>query len=274
MDGTAGLGKLLRTYAVDALPPVAETPAQTGKGLGSATPAPAAPRAPGVVTELGKGARLLETLLAIAGKEGNAALLAARPALLPAAPSHAPAIAAALQAAVGQSGLFYESHLAATLEGKRSPADLAAEPQGRLAPGSSSDVAPLPQLVRRQLEVLDTRQLQWQGELWPGAQVEMWIASGTAARAHPSGHGADGDGDGAVDDGARRWQSRLRLSLPSLGEVHALLELQGDKVRMELRTVGDDQAQALRKEAPLLAGALADKGRRLARMRIAGNEET
>ncbi|MFM0338704.1 flagellar hook-length control protein FliK [Paraburkholderia fungorum] len=42
------------------------------------------------------------------------------------------ALAAALERTVGDSGLFYEAHLAQWLAGQRSPADLGGEPQNRL----------------------------------------------------------------------------------------------------------------------------------------------
>ncbi|MCC8393191.1 flagellar hook-length control protein FliK [Paraburkholderia sp. MMS20-SJTR3] len=46
------------------------------------------------------------------------------------------ALAAALERTVGDSGLFYEAHLAAWLSGQRTPAELAGEPQNRLVAGS------------------------------------------------------------------------------------------------------------------------------------------
>src|SRR5262249_40304958 len=120
-------------------------------------------------------------------------------------------LAQALSGALGRSGLFYESHQAQWILGHRPVAELLHEPQGRLSalaqdpdrgarlnsaagtpqggddrveestlapkPSAADEKTPpvhpqtLPQ-VRSQLDALETHQLVWQGQLWPGQDLE------------------------------------------------------------------------------------------------------
>ncbi|MGF6769805.1 hypothetical protein P3T18_002275 [Paraburkholderia sp. GAS199] len=67
----------------------------------------------------------------------NATAATAATANVAAAQVPVAALAAALQQTVDDSGLFYEAHLAQWLEGQRSPAQLASEPQNRLVAASA-----------------------------------------------------------------------------------------------------------------------------------------
>lgn len=87
-------------------------------------------------------------------------------------------------------------------------------------------------LVRQQLEVLAHQAFAWQGEAWPGADMHWEI------QRRPEG--------GDTGDAEPHWATRLSLSLPSLGEVHARLTLVGDQLVMRLAApqaatqLGDD----------------------------------
>ncbi|KGX05846.1 flagellar hook-length control FliK family protein [Burkholderia pseudomallei] len=116
---------------------------------GAATPAVvgAAPLLPAAPTAVAAQAASLDPLLATpdaragnpaaATAPGAQAAQAAPQAALPASP--AAALSLALVQAVAQSGLFYESHLAQWLAGQRTTAELAREPQARLASGAEPD---------------------------------------------------------------------------------------------------------------------------------------
>ncbi|CAJ9418162.1 flagellar hook-length control FliK family protein [Burkholderia pseudomallei] len=144
---------------LDAIQPAAGGAAAPQVGTSGAPPASAAPRpaasgpppasAQTALSEVGL------TLDAISRYGGAAtpAVVGAAP-LLPAAPtavaaqaapqaalpaSPAAALSLALVQAVAQSGLFYESHLAQWLAGQRTTAELAREPQARLASGAEPD---------------------------------------------------------------------------------------------------------------------------------------
>ncbi|WP_345812151.1 flagellar hook-length control protein FliK [Paraburkholderia sp. PREW-6R] len=75
----------------------------------------------------------------VAAAGSNPSLATATPATAGVAAAAVPvaALAAALEQTVGESGLFYESHLAQWLAGQRSPATLASEPQNRLVAASA-----------------------------------------------------------------------------------------------------------------------------------------
>jgi len=75
-------------------------------------------------------------------------------------------------------------------------------------------------LVRQQLETLANQAFAWQGEAWPGTEMEWEVQ-----RREPR----EGDGD-APDS----WATRLKLNLPGLGEVQARLSLSGGQIIMHL----------------------------------------
>lgn len=142
-------------------------------------------------------------------------------------------LAAGLQHAVTRSGLFYESHQAKWVEGRIGVEQLRREPQNR------ADSAPPRQefgmtehtvsLVQQQLETLSTRQFVWQGEAWPG-QALHWTLMPPIEEEAPN---TPDEGDGTPSaDGA--WSTRLRLDLPCMGAVEAILALTTKGVSIRL----------------------------------------
>jgi len=92
----------------------------------------------------------------------------------------------------------------------------AAAPHAPVPAGIHPDAAPL---VRQQLDILANQALAWQGEAWPGTQME-WEVRRDAAE------GAAG--------AETHWATRLKLDLPRLGLVEARLNLAGDQLVMQL----------------------------------------
>ncbi|WP_310710415.1 flagellar hook-length control protein FliK, partial [Burkholderia multivorans] len=131
-----------------------------------------------------------------AGQSGHAAAASASGAATAAAaeaapPSLAGALRAALAQAVGESGLFYESHLAQWFAGQRPLAALLREPQARIAIAQTSadpDAAPdddaLDALLTPRLSLPSAR-----AAVQPGAVASGAVASGAAASggARPAG---------------------------------------------------------------------------------------
>src|SRR3954470_7398489 len=124
----------------------------------------------------------------------------ARP-VLPDAPLDAPLAAATLRELVALSGLFYESHQAEWLAGGRDTAQLRLEPQNQGAP------AP----IEQQINALETRQLQWSGQIWPGQPMRWEISERETLSPER--------------EPERRWQTTVELDLPNLGLLHATLSL-------------------------------------------------
>jgi hypothetical protein len=123
--------------AQTALSAVALTLNAIARSGGDATPAvlgqrPIWPAAPALDIEIG-GLPLFDTPAAsTAANASPAAAGTTATANVAAAQVPVAALAAALEQTVGDSGLFYEAHLAQWLAGQRSPADLTGEAQNRL----------------------------------------------------------------------------------------------------------------------------------------------
>lgn len=104
-----------------------------------------------------------------------------------------------------------------------------------------ADLAPV---VRQQLDALSNDHVMWQGQIWPGQNMEWKIEDATRERA----------AEEAQD--SPTWTSTLRLSLPNLGTVAATLKLNETGVSMGLRATERPSVDALRSAIADLADAL------------------
>jgi len=208
-------------------------------------------------TKLSQTARFLGALLRgdvpAAGKDQAGVVARAMP-ILSGPPADVPDLASRLGKALSQSGLFYESHQAQWVAGQRPLAELLQEPQGKLSPRLEIASAPVLQeaataleknqlasaltpdrlpvrdqvhpqttgLVQQQLEVLDGRHVVWQGQVWPGQTME-WKVEEREARQE----------ENAPAD-ATEWQTSLRLHMPRLGNINAVLNLTPKGVQLKL----------------------------------------
>ncbi len=215
--------------------------------------------------------------------------------LLPAPPATGTALVAPLKQAFETSGMFYESHQAEWVGGKRPLEALRQEPQARIAREMSvgapvrvttdakgvdvemkvpepavassptvrnagpSETAALPPavagIVDRQLDALATQQIVWQGQVWPG-QTMQWQVE-------------EREGDGTQDEQQAQWRTHLRLELPRLGEVAARLDLHGDTLRIVIDAGGGAAMAAnLRAGEAELGRMLEARGLRLDGFRV------
>ncbi|AOY94716.1 hypothetical protein BKK79_22725 [Cupriavidus sp. USMAA2-4] len=110
-------------------------------------------------------------------------------------------------------------------------------------------------LVRQQLDLLASQQFRWTGEAWPGVPLDWEIQPQTW----------DDTGGGATD---RAWSTRLRLTLPNLGEVEARLSLHGTGLQALLLTPDRAVATRLNAERSALAGNLSANGLVLMRLDV------
>lgn len=122
------------------------------------------------------------------------------------------------------------------------------------APVRSSTSAPIPErllpVVHQQLEALATHQYVWQGQAWPGQQME-WIIDDPERD------------DGEDDTTAQDWNTTLRLSLPRLGSIEAHMQLTPAGVALRLRSDDDASIVALDAGAARLAESLEAAGLKL-----------
>lgn len=145
---------------------------------------------------------------------------------------HPAELALALRTALVRSGLFYESHLANWTVGQDSLDGLMQEPQNRLAAeatrltstlalsdaSKSTDLKsanPLHILLTQQLQVLESPQFIWRGEVWPGRTLEWQV------RQEPPPPGDES----AAHAAERTWESDLKLTLPNLGSLNVHIKL-------------------------------------------------
>ena len=183
-------------------------------------------------------------------------------------------LAEKLHQALSQSGLFYESHQAQWLAGSRNIAQLMLEPQNQPADkvksafGMDANAAPanaestlnpgLPKisipgvpdhlhpLIQQQLNALETRQVQWQGQVWQEQQMDWEIHEETAHT--PSG------------EEARQWVTQIHLSLPRMGDVTATLRFSQNGLTLTLDADQDATRMKLGSASSTLVAALSDRG--------------
>lgn len=240
--------------------------------------------AAGESTQLSHTARMLSDIMQRVPERGLPTLQPTAPLL--AQPSADPAaLALALRTALVRSGLFYESHLADWATGSDTLEGLLQEPQNRLSPpgmlaeaaraaatperaaGSDSlsllasgelagqkTANPLHALLTQQLQVLESPQFAWKGEIWPGQPIEWQVRQEDerSTDRNPLSTGADD---------ARNWESRLRLTLPNLGALDIHIRLDAAQ-NFSIRVVPGDAAteSLLQANQPRLLGLLAEAG--------------
>jgi hypothetical protein len=176
-------------------------------------------------------------------------------------PDQADELAAGLKNSIAQSGLFYESHLASWAEGKRPLESLFAEPQAKMPaeerPGEgmradamkhpvAENLAPL---VRRQLDLLDNQMLLWRGEVWPGQSAALEIHPDRRTPQAPAA---------PPDTGA--WTTRLRMQLPILGTIEALISVDGKHAGIRLSSDQPATVSTLAEARADLVAALSQNG--------------
>lgn len=241
---------------------------------GSAKPSP-----PPILSRAGQ---IISTLLAGGEQAPLPASITRAAPLLPQPTPQAAMLAPALRQAIAESGLFYEAHQAQWIAGRYPFEALAREPQARLArlphapdaaasrqatgdipdaepsrseapaagraaapaPGLSAELQPL---VQQQLDAFATQHIVWRGEIWPGQGLQWEIETDKERGEEP----------GETPAGA--WTTTLRLTLPRLGEVNAVLKLSPEKVSLAM-TANADGAAAIRRGLADLAAAFAAAG--------------
>lgn len=115
-------------------------------------------------------------------------------------------------------------------------------------------------IVRQQIEALDSRQILWQGQVWPGQSMD-WTIEERAAREQGS------------SDAQANWQTQLHLVMPQLGEIGARLALHPTGLRLQLDAPDEATAKLFAREAPSLQQALESAGLSLIEMNIHRTDE-
>jgi len=259
-----------------------------------------------VSTSLSSAGKMIGTLLNEIGGDGRKAppvpLNSSQP-LVDAMPKTAADLAPVLKQAITQSGMFYEAHQARWVAGELPTESLRQEPQGKIPtqgpnatveaekgqksvllptvdvpaattrPGQAANEqttsvgnripSELTPLVQQQLDGLSTQNFAWQGQIWPGQQM-WWEIGQDQHRPNSSG-----------DDPSRPWQTRLKLTLPLLGQIEATLELNpGNEVGITLLATDAASEARLRDNASTLTSQLEAAGLHLTQLSLKQHDQT
>lgn len=202
-------------------------------------------------TSFSTAGKLINQLLQAAQRDGATGALQGKEAIVDQPGNPPQQMADALQDTINKSGLFYESHVAEWADGQRSLNELKQEPQMQEA---SKAVKPEAnrlehaQIVNLQLTTLEQQRAHWQGEIWPGQQMDWEV------RKEEQGKGQSAHGE------TQMWQSVVRFNLPSLGSVEASIRLLGNRVHIQIGAEDEAIASLLRMHADTLADALGAAG--------------
>ncbi|MGA8864740.1 MAG: flagellar hook-length control protein FliK [Gallionella sp.] len=99
------------------------------------------------------------------------------------------------------------------------------------------------QLVQQQLHTLENHHLVWQGQIWPGQQMQ-WEIQGEPEHQ-------------ATEQDERQWSTEIELDLPRLGGVHARLIFAGSGMRLTLHAADPATAELFKRSLPALKDTLA-----------------
>lgn len=99
-------------------------------------------------------------------------------------------------------------------------------------------------MVQQQIQALETHHLLWQGQVWPGQELDWEIVGQREQEQEP----------GAVDGSPTHWTSRLSLDMPHLGRVVARLQLSQGQVSLKFSAENEATALALRQHQTRLQG--------------------
>lgn len=232
---------------------------------------------------LSAAAQIIQSALADTSAAPMATVKSAAP-LVP-VPPQPEQLAAALRDAIETSGMFYESHLAAWVQGQRPLAQLRREPQAawhRNAAVSdesitSADNAPLPEsftapetamdipeplqpLLRQQLETLESQRIAWAGQVWPGQTASLVIAEEP-----PKHHETE-------QEPSSEWRTRLALSLPNLGDIRAELAVHGAALKISIGCRASESASRLQADLPHLEERLRAAGLQPLKLTVTGHD--
>lgn len=133
------------------------------------------------------------------------------------------------------------------------------------SPPASSPGNPIPRdlvpIVQQQLDALATQNYAWQGQIWPGQQMQWEI-----------GENLDG-GRSADNESIARWQTRLKLSLPMLGGINAVLHLNpAGEVNITVTADSASSEARLRESGALLSRQMEAAGLNLTQLLVEHGE--
>jgi hypothetical protein len=169
-------------------------------------------------------------------------------------------LANGLQQALTVSGLFYESHLAQWLTGKRSSDQLHLEPQSKLFDADKNQGSC--HFVQQQLMALETGAIAWRGEIWSGQPVE-WVVTEQ-----------ENQDQGKEEDASSNWTSHIKITLPCLGQIVITLCINKLGTNIHIETAEDITNNLLINNQSRLIAAIEAEGIRVQSITVNKDEST
>lgn len=155
---------------------------------------------------------------------------------------------------LARPGADNQARQAALTDGSKALASPPAAQQGQ--PGGTIVAQQVQPLVQQQLEALATQNFSWQGQIWPGQEMRWEIDEDAA-------HQQSED-----EDSAAQWSTRLRMTLPNLGEIDAKIRLQGNQMTLSMSADSAETRQLMRTASLSLRSQLDEAGLNLASMGV------
>jgi flagellar hook-length control protein FliK len=137
-----------------------------------------------------------------------------------------------LQNALRFSGLFYESHIANFVQGKRTIEQLRQEIQNQKDVNRSA-------IISKQLDVLEKQQIQWAGMIWPKQHMQWTISR-------------DDSGSSPDLPEEKSCKSTLELDLPALGKIIFHIVMNRDRINIQIEVASRQSRQVVEGAVPKL----------------------
>ena len=100
-------------------------------------------------------------------------------------------------------------------------------------------------IIQEQLHALQSGQLAWKGQAWPGQQLEWDVC--------------EREPDSEANAG-KNWLTSLRLSLPNLGKINATLKLNNEGVHLSITADNSSTVVEMQDERQILEQAMSAAG--------------
>lgn len=211
------------------------------------------PEKPVSTASVSDAAKLIDQLLKQAEAKGITNQFIAQ-SVITQNPKSPEIVAQQLKAAISNSGLFYESHLKAFVEGRRGLSTIQQAPQNQLAHHVQT-------LLPQQLHILEQQRFSWHGEVWPNQKMDWDVYLKSNQKEQHSQQIFELKNDIASD---------LTLHLPRLGKVTAKISINNGRLQIDFVAVQTETVALLSEKRTNLAAAIEKNGQRLERLTMAG----
>lgn len=172
-------------------------------------------------------------------------------------------IAHDLKEALAKTGLFYESHLVAHLNGQYSKNDLLREPQNAM-PHTQDHI------IGQQLNLIERPHLSWHGEVWPQQPIvwEIHVQATVPSPFHTSLPVDDDAPPATSNEEHAVISSKISLELPNLGHITAETQVKNGKLYLRVLADSDASTQRLKAAQATLLTQMKTSGLSIERLAI------